>query len=355
MNKDSTGSNYRSRAKRTRKNKTALIIIQAAAAFLIILSGILYSIYRAQNGSEQKQTAAENVPASTEPAENAASTNDVPTGNEQIGSSNAPDITSVPGEVSSNNTEPEPSAEVGQGVTVRPVDSGTEASAPKQENNGGKASEPSRQEVKLPATYVVRAGDTLSTISMKFYHSKLHVSLLAEQNDIVFINDMNVGDTIKIPVLSEAASAPEKQQDIDYSKVTLPVTYLVRTGDTLYNIASQFYHSKDYVDLIAEHNKLDKTENLKAGISLIIPAIPVTNPAGVDNSTDHTAAKHTVQQGETLSSIARKYYGSSKYAMTIAEFNHLADDDDVKAGDVLKIPPAATYINYQLLFFSYPN
>ena len=198
------------------------------------------------------------------------------------------------------------------------------------------------KEAKLPTTYVVRAGDTLSTISMKFYHSKLHVSLLAEQNDIVFINDMNVGDTIKIPALSEAASAPEKQQDIDYSKVTLPVTYLVRTGDTLYNIASQFYHSKDYVDLIAEHNKLDKTENLKAGISLIIPAIPVTNPAGVDNSTDHTAAKHTVQQGETLSSIARKYYGSSKYAMTIAEYNHLADGDSVKAGDVLKIPPVAT-------------
>ena len=93
LNKNSTGSNYRSRAKRTRKNKTALIILQAAAAFLIILSGILYSIYAAQNGSEQKQTAAVNVPASNEPAENAASTNDGPTGNEQIGSSNAPDIT----------------------------------------------------------------------------------------------------------------------------------------------------------------------------------------------------------------------------------------------------------------------
>jgi nucleoid-associated protein YgaU len=341
LNKDSTGSNYRSRAKRTRKNKTALIILQAAAAFLIILSGILYSIYATQSGSGQKQTEAVNVPASNEPAENAASTNDGATGNEQIGSSNAPVITSVPGEVSSNNTEPEPSAEVGQGVTVDPVGSEKEAAAPKQENNGGKASEPAPQKAILPTTYVVRAGDTLSTISMKFYHSKLHVSLLAEQNDIVFINDMNVGDTIKIPALSEAASAPEKQQ-VDYSKVTLPVTYLVRTGDTLYNIATQFYHSKDYVDLIAEHNKLDKTENLKAGTSLNIPAIPVTNPAGADNSTDHTAAKHTVQQGETLSSIARKYYGSSKYAMTIAEYNHLADDDDVRAGDVLKIPPAAT-------------
>ena len=341
MNKDSTGSDYPPRTTtRMRKNKTAFMILQATVAFLIIICGILYSIYATRTGSGQKQTAAENVPTGNELAENDTSTNDEPTGNKQIRSLDAPDKTPVPGELFSNNAEPETSAVAGQGETADPDGSQKGTSAPKKENNGGKASEPTSQAAKLPTAYVVREGDTLSTISMKFYHSKLHVALLAEQNHIVFINDMKVGDTIKIPALSsDSGSAPEKQQDIDYGKVTLPATYLVLAGDTLYNIAMQFYHSKDYVELIAEHNKLETTENLKAGISLIIPAIPVTNQTGVDNRKDHTATEHTVQQGETLSSIARKYYGSSKYAMPIAEYNHLADNNNVKIGDVLKIPP----------------
>lgn len=342
MNKDSTGSDYPPRTTRMRKNKTAFMILQATVAFLIIICGILYSIYAIQNGSGQKQTAAENIPTGNEAAENDTSTNDEPTGNKQIGSLDAPDKVPVPEELFSNNTEPETPAVAGQGETVN-SDGQKGTSAPKKENNGGNASEPSSQAAKLPTTYVVREGDTLSTISMKFYHSKLHVALLAEQNHIVFINDMKVGDTIKIPALaSDSGSVPEKQQDIDYARITLPATYMVRAGDTLYSIAMQFYHSKDYVELIAEHNKLETIEDLKAGSSLIIPAIPVTNQAGVDNRKDLTATEHTVQQGETLSSIARKYYGSSKYAMTIAEYNHLADNDDVKSGDVLKIPPFPT-------------
>ncbi|MFC5647972.1 LysM peptidoglycan-binding domain-containing protein [Paenibacillus solisilvae] len=355
MNTNSTGSDYRPRAARTRKNKTTIMISVAAVAFLIIC-GTLYSIYTAQTSSGPKQTTAGNVPAENvstgnEPAETNTSTNDDQASSEQTGSPDAPDVTPAPGDLASNNAEPETSAEAGQGGTVDP--DGTKAetadpggspvktSAPVQENNGGTASEPSGQAAKLPTTYVVQKGDTLSTISLKFYQSKLHVALLAEQNHIVFINDMKVGDTIKIPALSSDAGSSGKQQDMDYTKLNLPVTYLVRADDTLYSIAMQFYRSKDYVDLIAEHNKLKKTDELKAGSSLIIPAIPVKHPAGGDNSTNPTAKEHTVQPGETLSSISRKYFGSSKYAMTIAKYNHLADNDDVKVGDVLKIPPVS--------------
>ncbi|MBW7454134.1 LysM peptidoglycan-binding domain-containing protein, partial [Paenibacillus sepulcri] len=224
-----------------------------------------------------------------------------------------------------------------------PDDSQEEIPAGKPVNSGGKDTAPSVPETKLPATYVVRKGDTLSTISMKFYHSKQHVDLLAEHNHIVFINDMKVGDTIKIPSLSsDAGSTPGKEQDIDYTKVTLPVTYMVRAGDTLYKISMLFYQSKDYVDLIAKNNKLEKTEELKAGSSLIIPALAVKTPTGADNSKDEAAKEHIVQKGDTLSNIARKYYGSDKYIKLIAEYNQLADNDDVKVGDVLKIPPAPT-------------
>ncbi|WP_165822666.1 LysM peptidoglycan-binding domain-containing protein [Paenibacillus montanisoli] len=213
-----------------------------------------------------------------------------------------------------------------------PASSAKGTSAPKQALSSGKASssKPSSQAAKLPKTYVIKKGDTLSTISMKFYHSKQHVALLAEYNGILFINEMNVGETIKIPALSSKAASGPGKQNVDYSKVKLPATYLVRVGDTLFTIAMRFYQSQDYVELLAKHNKLSTTEGLKAGTDLIIPAIPTAKKVA--------STKHVIQEGETLSSISRKYYGSSKYAKSIAAYNRLSDNDVVKSGDVLSIP-----------------
>ena len=110
---------------------------------------------------------------------------------------------------------------------------------------------------------------------MKFYHSKQYVSFLAERNKIVFVNDMKVGDTIKIPALTAGAgSGSGKPDTADYSAVKLPATYLVRPGDTLYRISVQFYQSGAYVGFLAKHNNLDEKAGLKAGVSLDIPVKP---------------------------------------------------------------------------------
>ncbi|QYR22552.1 LysM peptidoglycan-binding domain-containing protein [Paenibacillus sp. sptzw28] len=294
----------------------------------------MYSIYATKSGSEEKKALAKPASSNTT-AENAHSTNDASAGTEQSGSADTSQADPSPGELPTKSAVPEASSEATKGEAVH--SEGTGASVPK-DSNGGQALTVSGEAAKLPTTYVVQKGDTLSTISMKFYHSKQYVSLLAAKNNIVFINDMNVGDTIKIPALPSdgGATIKNEQNNLDYSKVTLPATYLVRSGDTLYQISMLFYRSKDYVNLIAEQNKLDKTKDLKAGSSLVIPAIP--NQAGVKNSKSDTEIEHIVQRGETLSSISRKYFNSSNYAKTIAKYNHLADGDDVKIGSVLKIP-----------------
>jgi len=341
LNKDSTGSAYGPRTRRTKKNMSVYKIILAATAFLLVISIALYSIYEMQSRSATKQTAEENTPSSIEPIDTDESLNDEPTGTEQTDSTGPADTSTVPDEHATDLAESEISPEdVQEPITNTNQDDGLKASNPNTGNEGNKASASSDKTVKLPTTYTIQKGDTLSTISMKFYHSKQHVALLAEHNNIVFINDMNVGDTIKIPALS-SKSTPKKSNDEYYKdKITLPVTYMVQSGDTLYHIAMQFYHSDDYVDLIAEHNKLDKIEDLKAGTNLIIPAIP-ENQAGNNNSTDKAVTHHTVGKGETLSSISRKYFGDSSFAKTIAKYNHLSNNDVVKIGDVLKIPPVS--------------
>ena len=51
---------------------------------------------------------------------------------------------------------------------------------------------------------------------------------------------------------------------------------------------------------------------------------------------------HTVQAGDTLSKLAREYYGDDKHHRRIFEANRdkLDDPDDIKVGQELKIPPA---------------
>ncbi|XEC94315.1 LysM peptidoglycan-binding domain-containing protein [Paenibacillus tarimensis] len=298
-------------------------------------------MYVTKTGSEQKQALTQNVQTGSRPASDTATestlpSNHEPAGIEQSGSLDAPNTNPVSGESTSVNAESRPSTDAGEGETEHPDGNQT---SPKQEINGHTTSLLSGETAKLPTTYVVQVGDTLSSISMKFYHSKEYVSLLSKHNNIVFVNDMKVGETIKIPALSDPETNPKDQREnLDYSKITLPATYMVRPGDTLFRISMLFYQSKDYVDLIAEQNKLDTNETLNAGTNIVIPAIPVTDKADAGNSNASVVKEHTVQQGETLSSISRKYYNSSKYANIIAEYNLLKDHNDVKVGQVLKIP-----------------
>ncbi|SDX03985.1 LysM domain-containing protein [Paenibacillus sp. CF384] len=329
MNRNSKDKGFQPRAARMPKKKSTLLLLQATAG-IVIVGGILYSIYAAQSGSAPKQAATGNDPVGMQVIKND------PTTTKDDGDKAVHELAPAPGESTSNETATKPGTSVSndQEAAADPVVTPEKPSVSKPEIKVVQASKPvskpaGKPAVKYPLTYVLKKGDTLSSISMKFYQSKQYVARLAEYNHIVFINDMVEGDTIKIPAISSTAgSSASNPQNMDYSKVTLPATYLVRTGDTLSAISLQFYQTKKHVELIVKQNKLDPDKSLIAGSSLIIPAVPVVKPI----------VNHTVQQGETLSSISKKHYGSAKYAVNIAQTNHLANNNDIKAGDVLNIP-----------------
>jgi len=349
----------------------------ASGAIFVIICGISYSIFANPMGSGPKQTAAADQQPANNPAvdnkdgdpapdnsaeggqaDGNASAEDASAGNEPTGQAdperNEPEQ-AEPEISGSTSSEPIPTEQVDKpavtpeseavagGSSAGTADSGPKTVTTQQTKSGGsKADKPAAKTDKLPTTYVVKQGDTLRSISMKFYQSKEYYSLLAETNKIMLINDMKVGDTLTIPALpaGSASASGKKQDNSAYAKVTLPATYLVQPGDTLLYISKLFYGSQDYVELIAPKKKLKTEEVLKGGGSLPIPAIPKTKPSGSSTGKTPAAAvkNHTVQKGETLSSISRTYYGSSKYAKTISEYNHVTDSNNVKVGDVLKIP-----------------
>lgn len=61
----------------------------------------------------------------------------------------------------------------------------------------------------------------------------------------------------------------------------------------------------------------------------------------LDGGVDAGARTHTVVRGDTLSGIAKQYYGKANKYPAIFEANRdqLDDPDRIKPGQVLKIPP----------------
>ncbi|WP_116188526.1 LysM peptidoglycan-binding domain-containing protein [Paenibacillus taihuensis] len=282
---------------------------------------VLYSIYATQShfggkplaSSPGVQTATADVTKSNDPGQKPANSSSVTTTKQ----------TDKPGVTKNDQSEGTAPTTTTADASASSVTVTNQALTTLKDARPVSTSSASSSSSEYPKKYVVQKGDTLSKIALKFYQSKQQVNLIAEANDIVFINDMVEGDTITIPAPSKnASSSTGKQRSLDYSKVTLPAMYLVQSGDTLYHIAKQFYRTDDYVGLIAKQNDLDVDAGLKAGTSLMIPALP----------------KHTVQAGETLTSIARIYYGSSKYVGALASYNQLDNNDIVKIGDELTMP-----------------
>lgn len=140
--------------------------------------------------------------------------------------------------------------------------------------------------------YTVKSGDTLWSIAKKFNTT---VSDLKDENGL--INSLlSIGQVLKIP------GKEVKSDNI----------YVVKQGDTLYNIAKNYDTS---VNELLKANNLSST-NLSIGQKLVIPP-----------------ATYTVKSGDTLWSIARLF---NTTVNDLKEINNITSDI-LSIGQVLKI------------------
>jgi len=140
------------------------------------------------------------------------------------------------------------------------------------------------------------------------------------------------------------------------------VEYTVQPGDTFASIARRFYGSSGKAELIARANPLVDPTRIKNGRVLKIPkdpsniqgkpvtAAPPTAPSQSPGQTPGSSAsapaagerRHTVERGDTLTSISRKYYGTIRKTDLILKANRnvLSKPEDLRPGQTLVIPPA---------------
>ena len=125
-------------------------------------------------------------------------------------------------------------------------------------------------------------------------------------------------------------------------------TYTIRKGDSLWLIAKKNHIT---VSELTKANNIGSSASLQPGKKLIIPGKPgaaprdlaaapaAAKPAGAEKpAAGHAgidAVKHTVQPGESLGIIARKYQVTTG---ELAAANSITDPSKVRAGQQLIIP-----------------
>ena len=176
--------------------------------------------------------------------------------------------------------------------------------------------------------HIVRTGESLSVIAQSY---GVTASELAAANGINNYDIVRVGQTLVIP---NGASGVVSQRT--GRTQTGGKTVTIGRGDTLSEIAAMYGVSTS--ELMA-HNGITNPDIVRLGQTLSIPAssssvAPVNVAPDVPVRRQNSGLTHTVQAGDTLSSIASRYGISTA---TLMNSNGLTNANVVRLGQKLAI------------------
>lgn len=199
-----------------------------------------------------------------------------------------------------------------------------------------------------PITYQILPGDTLERIAQQYGTT---VDLLAQQNNIANVHQIDVGQILVIPTaIPPTATATLVPTAAPTTILTTDAytIYVVQAGDSLSQIAVD--HNTT-VAAISQLNGITNPRTIFVGQRLRIPSAvgtPVSPPNGQPQATatptvhltptplpTSVPVTHTVQPGDTLFGIATRYGVS---IVELAQFNGIVNYDQLSVGQVLTIP-----------------
>lgn len=156
-------------------------------------------------------------------------------------------------------------------------------------------------------TYVVQKGDTLYSIANKLGTT---VSELKKENNLTS-NTLQIGEVLRIPT----KEIYEEEENI----------YIVKKGDSLYSIANKYNTTVE---------ELKRINNLTSNILSIGQILKLPSDKASDVENEENTISYTVQKGDSLYSIARKYDTTID---RIKDLNNLTTNL-LSIGQVLLIP-----------------
>ena len=199
--------------------------------------------------------------------------------------------------------------------------------------------------MKLASLY----GDSLDEPLKAVYHYE-KVILLRPEDDL---NNNSIKEFITVAKKRLLEKLKEENRDIaaeNAMKAELETTRKRLDNYILaYNqIKQKLYNARERIlqaDAIVKQYNRDKKKSSEAAAAVRKPAPApgkkqeeIQGSKTPSNSSPAILGTHTVQSGDSLYKISRKYYGTGKYAGKIAEFNKMTLSSRIRVGQRLKLP-----------------
>ena len=181
-------------------------------------------------------------------------------------------------------------------------------------------------------SYLVRSGDTLSTIARRLGTS---VSALVRANNIADPNMIVAGTRLSVGGGGSVVSAP--------APVARSASHVVRSGETLSSIAARYGTS---VSSLAKRNGLSDPNTIVAGTKLEVPgarraSLPSAPAAAATSSVEASLTNHAVSHGVDVSLVKAVAYLESGWQQDVVS-------SAGAIGVMQLLPSTADYVNRSL-------
>lgn len=160
----------------------------------------------------------------------------------------------------------------------------------------------------IRVSHKVMPGETLYSISRRYYNSNEFAQRIAQDNKILNPSaDLKAGNSLII------------------SNPKIIDVYTVNSGDTVFSITQQYFNREWYTSYVQYINGINNPNiDVKAGMKLLLPSAKATTA-------------YTVQPGETLFKIVSTNFKAAAYQDLIIKYNGI-NPVTLKSGVDIKIP-----------------
>ena len=175
--------------------------------------------------------------------------------------------------------------------------------------------------------YTVVGGDTLGSISRRAYGSSKYWSVICSANELANCNLIHIGDALMLPSHAEAMSMMDDKMMMADDGMMADDDKMADKDDMM----SDDDKMADKDDMMSDDDKMADKDGMMADDAMMESIMLME-----DGDTPYT-----VVAGDTLGSIAKRAYGSTKYYSAICSANELEDCNLIHVDDELMLPTQA--------------
>jgi tetratricopeptide (TPR) repeat protein len=118
------------------------------------------------------------------------------------------------------------------------------------------------------------------------------------------------------------------------------IIHTIKPGESLSMLAKNYYGDYKKFPIIAKFNNMSDATQITVGQKIKVPEIEgvpfLTKKQEIGTGENYII--HTIKPGESLSMIAKNYYGDYNKFRIIAKFNNMSDATQIEVGQKIKVP-----------------